>query len=856
MRAHARCFALCLILCLAGPAAAGLDGFVPRPHGDDPADGRNHAQPRVRAARVENGAVRLDGRLDEAAWDRAPAAYGFRQFDPERGAPALVETVFKVLYDEEAVYFGLACWDDPDRISSALGRRDDIRNSDIISLYIDPYHDRTTGYNFRVNALGVLADAAMSDDGHRNFTWDAVWDAQVHVDERGWYAELRVPLAAIRYTPGDERTWGLQVYRWLHGRGQDTAWACWDRDLDGFTSRFGLLEGMNDLVAARQLEVTPYVVGSLTDAAVPGDEPPEHFGNFGADVRYGVTADLTLNATIQPDFGQVEADPSVLNLSPFETSFSEKRPFFIEGASRFEQPEFSLFYSRRIGTGQENARIRFASKLTGRTRRGWTVAALAAATDVTDPGKAHIPWRDGTDGTLYGLLRLGRENADGTRSWHVMGTLVDRDDTATATVDAARRRDAGTLGADFELRLFDRCWQLRGSLVRTAMRPHFAGAYAGAERGTKLGSGGALEIEETKGDWIGSLRTAWESDGLDPNDLGLLFAPDEKNVSGWLRWRYDADAGGGLVNHANIDARLERSWFYAGSDRLADDGAPLWRYGAGTPQNLSGNVGAWCQTRNFWQLYAGVWHDRPGLSKYATRDFDGRRGPLYATPAITGQWIGFDTDRRKPFQLGFELNHNGNREGERGWDLDLWGRWQVGDRFNLSLSGGYESDRAIAQWVDNFAAAPGAGIGGVDYVFARLDRRTWDLTWRSSWLFSRDSSLELYVQPFLTVGDYTDPRTLDAPGAAADTPYAAPGFDVSDRDFRYAAVNLNLVWRWQYRPGSTLFLVWTHAREDYAARRDYTDRSRFGNRFDTGHLFGGEPGNRVMVKLTYWLSVL
>jgi len=257
------------------------------------------------------------------------------------------QTAFKVAFDQDAIYFAVACMEnDPSRITKSLSRRDSFSNSDLVSIYIDPYHDRTTGYNFRVNPLGVQQDSYIFNDGDRDDDWNAVWEAEATVDDEGWYAEFRIPFSAIRYRPSTS-TWGLQIYRYMHGRGEDTAWITWDRETPGFVSRFGQITGLHDVPAPRQLEITPYAVVSATDPSVTGKEEIDNFENFGADVKYGVTADLTLNATVQPDFGQVEADPAVLNLSPYETQFQEKRPFFIEGNRFFQHRGFNMFYSRR-----------------------------------------------------------------------------------------------------------------------------------------------------------------------------------------------------------------------------------------------------------------------------------------------------------------------------------------------------------------------------------------------------------------------------------------------------------------------------------------------------------------------------
>jgi len=356
-------------------AAAALDGFDP--HGTGAgypacANGRVTEPPSLAAQRIASGAIRIDGRLTENDWIVAPAATGFTQFEPDRRGEPCAETVFKVLYDDDALYFGVACYrNEGEPVTSCLSRRDNITASDLLRIYISPYHDMVTGYHFRINPDGVMEDYYNYGDLYHDISWDTVWEADTYIDGEGWYAELRIPFSSIRYRPGETMTWGCNVFQHVYARGQRTAWSNWDRDQNGFMSRSGTITGLHGIRPARQLEITPYVVSGLTDPSLPGrhgfsGEQRSHKGNFGADLKYGITPDLTLNATFQPDFGQIESDPALLNLSPYETFYDEKRPFFIEGAQFFEAPDNVVFYSRRIGTGSPNSRIRFASKVTGK----------------------------------------------------------------------------------------------------------------------------------------------------------------------------------------------------------------------------------------------------------------------------------------------------------------------------------------------------------------------------------------------------------------------------------------------------------------------------------------------------------
>src|SRR6185503_7734551 len=240
---------------LVGTAFAA-DGFSPQGEGQlypDASNGRATDTPTIQALRLNGHDVRVDGRLDDSAWAVAPAARGFKMWDPDRGQPASEETVFKVAYDEGAVYFVVACLEkDASKISAALSRRDNFTNSDVVAIYIDPYHDHTTGYAFKVNPLGVQLDSYIYTTGDTDDDWNAVWEAETSRDANGWYAEIRIPFSAIRYRSGDVMTWGLNVWRYMHSRGQDTAWKTWPREQAGFVSNFAELNGLSGVRAPRQ----------------------------------------------------------------------------------------------------------------------------------------------------------------------------------------------------------------------------------------------------------------------------------------------------------------------------------------------------------------------------------------------------------------------------------------------------------------------------------------------------------------------------------------------------------------------------------------------------------------------------
>ena len=824
-------------------------------------NGRETPVPFARAHYLDGQSIHLDGKLDDTVWTTAIGATGFKVWDPDRGALPSEETLFKVAYDKDALYFAVACLEkDPNKVTSNLARRDRFSNSDLVSIYIDPYHDKTTGYNFKVNPQGVQMDSYVYNDGDQDQNWDAVWQAETFRDEKGWYVEAKIPFSSIRYRPSTDMTWGLQVYRYMHGRGEDTAWVTWDRTTRGFVSRFGELRELRDVPAPRQLEILPYFVERALDPAVTG-QPDEldHLQKMGMDLKYGVTADLTMNGTIQPDFGQVEADPATLNLSPFETFFEEKRPFFIEGGKFFSHPSFNVFYSRRIGTGDENSRIRAAGKLTGKTQNGFSMGVLAATSDIAPEDQAHNPFRKGTLPSDAFVGRLGKEFNEGNYKFNVMGTAslkrADRDAfDDPSTFDADRNsREAYTGGLDFDLNFNNRSYQILGSVVGTSIL-HEESTLDSIPGSTQNGSGGELIFAKLGGKWRGNVYGRWESDKLELNDLGFLSAPDEINTGLWVQYRYNPEGKSKTWNQGNLNYNAWNSWLYggrAGTDVVTGD--VVWSYDPWHQQRFGTNINGWGQFKSYWETWFGV-----ELMPYSTQRYETRGGPLMGEPATYGGWIGGSTDTRKPFSVNTELSHYRDTVPNHSSNAMVGVKWNQSSRWNHQVTFKFNyrlDDTQYLETVDLRDRPGGVGIGGLSYVFGNIIQRTFDLTLRTNLLFSRNQSLEIYAQPFISVGDYSNAVELGTPDTYNLIPYTEPGYNVADNDFSYTSVNFNVVYRWEYRPGSTLYLVWTQGREGYDQRSNTPPGSHYENTLGASELFGSEPTNTFLVKVSYWLPI-
>ncbi len=837
--------------------ALAFEGFAPSPPGAgaDSADGRRAAAPTVRAHRLNGGGeIRVDGKLDDNAWKTIEPGQGFRVWDPDRGALPTEETVFKVAYDDGAVYFGVACLEhDASKISANLARRDRDSKSDLVSIYIDPYFDKTTGYNFRVNPLGVQLDSYIYNDGDRDDNWDAVWEAATSRDQSGWYAEIRIPFSAIRYKTGSTMTWGLQIYRFMQGRGEDTAWAIWDRNAHGFVSHFGTLTGIEGIRPPRQIELLPYVVQRSTDPSIDGpDDQIEGFRNLGADLKYGITGDLTLNATVQPDFGQVEADPAQLNLSPFETFYDEKRPFFVEGSRFFQHPDFNLVYSRRIGTGDPNSRIRYAAKLTGKTWAGVSLAAMAASTDITAEGQAHNLFKNGSQLSRFFVARLGKEISGGRNRFNVMQTAVLNTANRDQYTDAASH-EAYTSGLDFDLNSKNRQFNAQGSFVGSIIDPETSALDPTITGAPSYGTGGSLDLRRRGGSLQGGVNGRWESGHLEINDLGYLQSPDEISSSIPLlpvrpEWE-----------EQDVQPRRAEPERVAELDQRGAGGLRRRYRSRGVELRQGSSTVRWRAIQRLVPV--------PELPRGVVWNLVQRDGtPSLGDPGRTPDQRAFDlwwmagrlvrhAEESSDVARGFLLpGHRPQREHRRDADHEV--EAEHGDQ-SQPRDGISPSNRRHAVPRDR-----GPGDPAWRDRNRRAELRVWGHQPED---VRRDASLEhpVHAEPIARALRAALPiRGQLQPSARAHSPgrldlytYLEPGYAATNFDFSFVQVNINVVYRWEYRPGSTFYFVWTQGRNTYDERDYHTNPNDFNNSVGNGELFKNEPENTLLAKITYWFAI-
>lgn len=863
---------------------------------DGPADGVGNAARSgsrsalrtLQAVPVNGAAIELDGRGDEAAWRSADVATDFVQFEPREGAPASQRTEARVLYGDRALYVHIKAYErHPEEIVGQLTRRDQSSHSDLLGVVVDSYFDRRTAFQFSVNPVGVKHDVYHFDDTAEDSGWDAVWDVATAIDDDGWSAEFRIPYSQLRFGDDAQQTWGINFVREIARNEELALWSPTPRSANAIVSRFGELRGIRDLDTPSRLELLPYTLAGVERA--PGDaENPFHratepLGQVGGDLKYGLTSDLTLDVTLNPDFGQVEADPAQVNLSAFETFLPEQRPFFVEGSSIFnfglgigdgDGAAESLFYSRRIGRapqGRADAHGAFSDapdrtsihgawKLSGKTSDGWSIGALHAA---TSEERARVaPEGEPTyeepiePSANYGVLRVQRDFREGRSAVGVIGTGTRRDAATAAALKL--RSEAYSGGVDFRHRFADERWELSGYLLgshvtgspdaisRTQRSParYFQRPDAGhvtfdSTRTTLTGASANLSVSKVSGGyWRFATGLQTRSPGFEVNDLGFMNSADYLTHWGWLG--YHRDAPQGPFRRWSLNLNAWNNWNYEGT-------------GTGTGANVNGSA----QLQNFWNVWGGVNQNFETLDPGMLRG-----GPMFRREAQTNFWGGLGTDGRKAVQLN--MNGSGNvRPSSDSWAFNFSPNIRIRPSGRATFNIGTFVNRRVddRQWVREI------GTDAPHYLFARLDQTTVGTTVRVDYAFTPAVSLQLYAQPFVSAGRYesfkavADPtaeRYADrfrplAPRRDGDTHYVDVDGDTTeesfgDPDFNVRQFRSNAVLRWEFRPGSTLFFVWSQGRDDSRSLGDF-DFSR-----DMGDLFGIAPRNVFMVKLSYWLG--
>ena len=778
------------------------------------------------AQRVEAGSSpRVDGVLDDEVWLLAPSYTGLTQAAPDDGEPATEKTTIQFAYDDEALFVAMTLYYSG-TIDDQLTRRDQTQGVDRFRIEIDAHHDHQTAYMFEISAAGSLRDGHVTDDGAGfDGNWDGVWEGRVSRHDEGLSAEWRIPYHVLRFSPAADYTWGINVVRKINSTKEDAYWVRVPRHEKGWVSRFGHLEGIEGISPANTLEVLPYTVGRATFYPGSASDDTDLFGNLGAHVRYGLTSSTSLNATVNPDFGQVEADPAVLNLSVFETFYSERRPFFVEGAQMFRTP-IQLFYSRRIGRQPGHlptpagyavvdrpdfTTVLGAAKVTGKTR-GKTTFGLMEAVTAAEHARVETtlvePGGDERRVLSDALVEprsnylVGRVMQDvlGNSRVGLIATALNRADPSTSAYSA---------GLDWLLKRVDNSYDFEGQV---------AVSRAGAAGDRSSGVGAQIEAGKRTGHLLVEVGLESFSDEFQINDMGFQSRNDY--------WRPQID----------IELRNKEPWGHFRENAIEFSRWGRWNFDDVALENGLG-IDTWHQLANYWWFGGNYTH------RFRTSDdLDTRGGPLIENPASDNYEVWLSNDWRQSVNgdlwFGWRSDDGGSTDRWLGGNLTV----KPASNLEFQLRPRYSWNFDDAQWVTNVDDDD----SGTGVVYGEMDSKTLDLTARADIIFSPTLSLELYMQPFLTVGDFDNFKELALADSYEFTPFADPGLNP---DFRRRSLRSNVVLRWEYRLGSTLFLVWSQSRSDSSASPRLRPVSNIGSSFtDSGT-------NVFLVKLNYWSNL-
>ncbi len=793
--------------------------------------------PELRAFRVNPHPPQIDGDLSDDIWKSPKAEFAgdFTQREPTEGIPASESTLVAVAYDDDALYVAFWCYDsEPDKITGQLVRRDRFAEGDKVTFRVDPYHDHQTGHAFEVSVAGVQRDCRYYDENNSDMSWDAIWESGVKQHPWGWSCEMKIPYHCLRFAEKDEHVWGIDFQRTVCHKNEYSRWAYTPLKDGGFVSNFGHLTGLTGIKPARHLEILPYVVSSIETEpkSIGNSDGKDYMGNAGFDLKYSLSSNMIVNATINPDFGQVELDSPVLNLSTYETYYDEKRPFFLEGSHLFST-DFMLFYSRRIGRSPysgvndpegiyysdypNSTTILGATKISGKLGKGTSIAILNAVTQeekaeyaaetnvVLDSNFIDDAWvyemlsadtitREAVVEPLanYTVVRL-KQDVFEKSSIGAMFTAVSQDQFHPAL----------TGGVDWRLYSGNSVWLFDGQAIFSRVDNE------------NTGYGLDFDISKISGKHFrGSVGGTIKSPELSINRLGYTSRNDTKNINSWVQYRTTDKWW--IVSESYNNLNFSASWNYDGVN-----------YG------LNGDYNAYWEFTNYWTLGYGIQFQGERYSDDETRGNGLWVWPEYPT---WSWWMQLGTDARK--KVTFVLNPGGGLDRGGSWWANYIGV-DLRPRSNMEFSFGVNYKRALnaTRWVDE--------IDGRS-MFADLDHHYLYVHASSGIVLKRDLSIQLSAVALLNGLDYERHRYYIGDNEYSDV---MPEY-ADDYDYHRTDINSTLLIRWEYCPGSTLYLVWTRSRPEFDRNYKNVNLAR-----DFRQLFKGNDYNVFLIKASYWLNV-
>jgi hypothetical protein len=834
-------------------------------HGQTVPDSSLQTPPKVIVARHTNPhAPKLDGKLDDAVWQTADFIDDFLQKDPVEGGQPTDRTEVAVIYDDKNLYIGARCYSsDPGSLRMHLDRRDRHGPAELFIVSIDSYFDRRTAYGFGVNTAGVQIDRYNPDDdeGWRDYTFDPVWVARTAVDSVSWTLEMRIPFSQLRFNDKPEQTWGINFNRWIPERNEDVFWVYVPRQERGWSSHFGHLKGLQGIKPSRRLEVLPYISSNLVQekGKNPFNDPVDKSNQFGGDLKMGLGPNMTLDATINPDFGQVEADPAVVNLSDFEVFFPERRPFFLESRQLLEGDGPGYYFSRRIGG---NSRILGAGKVTGRMQSGMSTGLLMAVSErKLDPENAIDE-----PTSFYGVGRVQQQFGPNQSTAGLLGTAVARDLSPSLSLENEFRSRAYSGGGDWTLRFRGGEMELSGyvgashiegskeaillaqeSSARYYQRPDAAYIQLDSNRTSLTGYTANLALNKRSGrHWLWGVQGSTESPAFELNDAGRLGKADDLDLSGWLMYRNTVP--GAIFRDYRLEVSSYGNWNYGGIRQFSE--AQIFASGT---------------FRNYYQAWSWLAVQPAGQNHSQTRG-----GPTMKRES--GHSFGGGLGNGFTRKVQWEVSYRAGFDNLDGWLYDFGGNLsaRVGNRVQLSVSPSYRREDQPRQYVETITSAGGgADTYGARYVFSRIAQTTMSANLRVNYFFTPDLSLEVFAQPFAASGRYykhgelieaggNDLRVYEDDSSVTVTDEPDGSFTVDDGgqvfnvpylDFNVLSMRSNVVLRWQFRPGSTVYLVW---QQNLSQDQPITTEVGPGSLWDS---FSSGGQNFFAFKIAYWIPV-
>ena len=825
------------------------------------------------ATPIDPNNIKIDGKINCSVWQKLPRYDDFIQQDPLENQPPTEKTTVQIGYTKHALYIAIRAFDHhPEAIIGRFTRRDHVSASDWLAVMLDSYNDHRTAFYFAVNPSNVKIDKLITNDGEsEDLNWNPVWEVAASQDSLGWSAEFKIPFSQLRFAPMKNQTWGIQVFRKIRRLNEIDYWSPEPKDAAGIVSNFGELRGLKNLSAPKNLELLPYGLVSGTWSPAETGNPFatgfSHEWNGGLDIKYGLTSNFTLNATVNPDFGQVEADPSELNLTAYETYFEEKRPFFVEGKNLFQANlglggnsaySENLFYSRRIGRPPhyrpiigpnsyikipDQTHILSAAKITGKSSAGFSLGILDA---VTNAEKATIQtgkrrYSETVEPlTNYAVIRGQKDYRQGRTAVGVILTHVYRNlpnknfyflntQATTGGFDVSHRWGKDTYALQFSLYgsaisgHTEALQRVQLSSAHYFQRPDARHVHYDPNRTSLTGLASVFYIGKiARGHWRGGIGYVTRTPGFEANDIGYMRSADFLTAFYWAG--YMQYAPGKLFRNYSITQNLWTTVNYGGDRKV-----------------LGGNISTHFRFMNYWAGYLRIDRESKRLDFTALRG-----GPALLKPPRTSFWFGINSDERKPFSITLDI---GLRRDDRGfWNGQLTPGLSArpSDRLNFSIALGYYPNYDDLQYVQTITHSAAKN----EYILGRIQQKTFALTTRINYSFTPNLSLQVYSQPYISAGWYSHFKRITHPRAKI----YKNRFEELDHaenlasDFNFKQFRANIVLRWEYYPGSTLFLVWSQGQTDYQGQGSL-------NLADNLRRLMAAKGDRTfLIKLNHWFS--